>query len=108
MVGTWRVRVGLVAVAVGALLGAAEVPASAWPLPLTSEDTNYLNAVRGNFPGDDDQLLIAGKQACQRLYSGQGRQAVIDSLAAEYGAGPGQAATLVSAARGTYCTQAPG
>jgi hypothetical protein len=59
MVGTWRVRVGVVAVAAGALLGAAEVPASAWPLPLTSEDTSYLNAVRGNFPGDDDQLLIA-------------------------------------------------
>jgi hypothetical protein len=25
---------------------------------LTSDDTNYLNAVRCNFPGDDDQLLI--------------------------------------------------
>lgn len=108
MVGTWRVRVGVVAVAVGALLGATGVPASAWPLPLTSEDTNFLNAVRGNFPGDDDQLLIAGKQACQRLYSGQGRQAVIDGLAAEYGATSGAAGALVSAARGTYCTQAPG
>jgi hypothetical protein len=108
MVGTWRVRIGVVAVAAGALLGAAAVPASAWPLPLTSEDNNYLGAMRGNFPGDDDQLLIAGKQACQRLYSGQGRQAVIDGLAAEYGASPGAAGTLVSAARSTYCTQAPG
>jgi hypothetical protein len=90
------------------MLGAAASPAAAWPLPLTSEDTNYLNAVRGNFPGDDDQLLLAGKQACRLLYTGQPASAVIATTAAQYGAGPDQAATLVNAARGTYCTQAPG
>jgi hypothetical protein len=63
MVGTWQVRV--VAVAAAALLGAAGVPASAWPLPLTSDEVNYLNSVRGGFPGDDDQLLLAGKQMCR-------------------------------------------
>ena len=59
-------------------------------------------------PGDDDQLLLAGKQACRLLYTGQPASAVIASTAAQYGAGPDQAATLVNAARGTYCTQAPG
>jgi hypothetical protein len=94
--------------AAATMLGAAAAPASAWPLPLTAEDVNYLNAVRGNFPGDDDQLLLAGKQACRLLYTGQGTQAVIDATAGQYGASPGQAAALVSAARGTMCTQAPG
>lgn len=90
------------------MLGAAVSPAAAWPLPLTSDDTNYLNAVRGNFPGDDDQLLLAGKQACRLLYTGQPTSAVINSTAAQYGASPDQAATVVNAARGTMCTEAPG
>lgn len=102
------VRVVAAALAVGTMLGAAAAPASAWPLPLSSDEVNYLNAVRGNFPGDDDQLLLAGKQACRLLYTGQGAQAAIDSTAGQYGASPGQAAALVSAARGTMCTQAPG
>jgi hypothetical protein len=54
-----RVRVVAAALAAGAMLVPTAAPAAAWPLPLTSEDTNYLNAVRGNFPGDDDQLLLA-------------------------------------------------
>lgn len=94
--------------AAGAMLGAATAPASAWPIPLTSVEVNYLNGVRGNFPGDDDQLLLAGKQACRLLYTGQPRQAVVDSVAGQYGASPDQAAQLVNAARGTMCTQAPG
>ena len=102
------VRMVAAALAAGAMFGAAAAPASAWPLPLSSDDVNYLNAVRGNFPGDDDQLLLAGKQACRLLYTGQSAQAVIDSTAGQYGASPDQAAGLVSAARGTMCTQAPG
>ncbi len=98
------------ALAAAAMLGATATagPVSAWPLPLSLDEVNYLNAVRGNFPGDDDQLLLAGKQACRLLYTGQGAQAVIDSTAGQYGASQGQAAGLVSAARGTMCTQAPG
>ena len=95
--------------AAATMLGAAAAPASAWPLPLTPEDVRYLNAVRGNFPvGDDDGLLMAGKQACRLLYTGQTSQAVIDATASQYGASPDQAAGLVSAARGTMCTQAQG
>lgn len=106
--GRRTVRVIATALAAGAMLGAAVSPAAAWPLPLTSDDTNYLNAVRGNFPGNDDQLLLAGKQACRLLYTGQPASAVIATTAAQYGAGTDQAATLVNAARGTMCTQAPG
>jgi hypothetical protein len=51
---------------------------------------------------------LAGKQACRLLYSGQSAQVVVDATAAQYGASPGQAAGLVSAARGTMCTAAPG
>jgi len=106
--GRRTVRVIATALAAGAMLWAAVSPAAAWPLPLTSEDTNYLNAVRGNFPGDDDQLMLAGKQACRLLYTGQPASAVIGSTAAQYGASPDQAATLVNAARSNWCTQAPG
>lgn len=92
----------------GGLLGLAAAPAAAWPIPLTADDTNFLNAIRGNFPGGDDQLLLAGRQACRLLYTGQGAQATIDATAATYDASPQQAAGLVNAARGTLCTQAPG
>lgn len=102
------VRVIAAALAAGAVLVATAASAAAWPLPLTAEDTSYLNAVRGNFPGDDDQLLLAGKQACRQLYGGQPASAVIGTTAAQYGASADQAAGLVSAARSTMCTQAPG
>jgi hypothetical protein len=37
------------------LIGAA----AAWPVPLTADDTNFLNAARrSGFPGGDDQLLL--------------------------------------------------
>lgn len=96
------------AMVAGALLGAATGPAAAWPIPLSADEINFLNGVRGNFPGNDDQLLLAGKQACRLLYTGQSAQAVIDATAGQYGASPAQAASLVGAARGTMCTQAPG
>lgn len=96
------------AVAAGAPLGAAAAPASAWPIPLTSEDNNYLGAVRGSWPADDDTLLMAGRGACRLLYTGSGTQAAIDGTASLYGATPDQAAVVVRAARGNFCTQAPG
>jgi hypothetical protein len=102
-------RVIAAAVTTGALLGAATVPAVAYPLPLTAEDTNYLNAARGSgFPGDDDQLLIVGRQMCRMLFTGQPASAVIGAMSADYGASPDQAAAVLRAARGTYCTSAPG
>lgn len=89
-----------------AVFGAA--PAGAWPLPLTADDTKFLNAARGNFPGDDDQLLLVGRQMCRMLYTGQPASAVIASMAQQYAATPDQAARTLSAARGSLCTQAPG
>jgi hypothetical protein len=106
--GRRTVPVIATALAAGALLGAAAAPAAAWPITLTQEDTNYLNQVRGVFPGDDDQLLLVGRQICRGLMTGQGTQGAIDSAAAQYGATPDQAATAVRAAHGTYCTSAPG
>lgn len=104
------VRAAAIALGVAALVGATAAPASAWPIPLTGEDTRFLNATRGHFPAadDDDTLLTAGRHACNLLYSRQGRQATIDQIAGEFGADPGQAANLVNAARKSYCTQAPG
>ncbi|KWX60696.1 DUF732 domain-containing protein [Mycobacterium sp. NAZ190054] len=97
-----------VVLAAAVMSAAAAAPAAAWPIPLTADQVNYLNSVRGNFPGNDDQLLLAGKQACRLLYTGQPAQAVIDTIAGQYGATRDQAAGLTSAARGTMCTQAPG
>lgn len=105
---TLRLRLFGAAVASGCLLIAAAAPAAAWPLPLTSDQTQFLDAVRGNFPGDDDQLLLVGLQMCRGLYTGQPSAAVIDSTAGQHGASPDQAATVMRAARGTLCTQAPG
>src|ERR1700754_1889788 len=104
----WSVRVVATTLAAGALLGATAAPASAWPITLTQEDTNYLDQGRGVFPGDDDQLLLVGRQICRGLMTGQGTQAMVDSMAAQYGASPDQAATAVRAAHGTYCTSASG
>jgi len=106
-----RTRLGQIVAAAavtGGLLGLVAAPAGAWPIPLTADDINFLNATRGNFPGNDDQLLLAGKQACRMLYTGQGSQPTIDATAAQYGASPDQAAGLIGAARSTMCTQAPG
>ena len=102
------VRIGAAALVAGALLGGAVAPAGAWPIPLTDQDTKFLNATRGNFPGDDDQLLLVGRQMCRMLYTGSHNQEVIDTMAGQYGASPEQAAIVLRAARSTYCTQAPG
>jgi hypothetical protein len=93
--------------AAGALLSGTAATASAWPIPLTSEDNNYLGAVRGVWPADDDTLLMAGRGACRVLYTGGGTQAAIDQVVGQFGATPDQAAVVVSAGRGNFCTQAP-
>jgi hypothetical protein len=102
--------IGLIAAAVTAatLLGAPAGPAEAYPIALTADDVNFLNGARGNFPGDDDQLLIVGRQMCRLLYTGQSASSVIDTVAAEYAANPDQAAVVLGAARRTLCTRAPG
>ena len=105
---SWTTGSMVTVAAAGVLLGATAPAASAWPLPLSSDDQNFLSSARGTFPGDDDQLLIVGRQMCRMLYTGQPAQAVIDTTAAQYGATPGQAAGVLHAARGTSCTQAPG
>ena len=76
--------------------------------PVDLGGRTYLNSVRGSWPADDDTLLMAGRGACRLLYTGSGTQGAIDGTAAQYGASPDQAAVVVRAARGTYCTQAPG
>ncbi len=93
---------------VGAVLGATAPQAAAWPIPLTAQDTNYLKATRGVFPGDDDQLLLVGREMCRLLYTGTPAQAVIDQMAGQYAATPDQASVALRAARRAYCTQAPG
>lgn len=92
----------------GAVLGATAPQAAAWPIPLTAQDTNYLKATRGVFPGDDDQLLLVGREMCRLLYTGTPAQAVIDQMAGQYAATPDQASVALRAARRAYCTQAPG
>jgi hypothetical protein len=107
-VGKQSVRLIGAALAAGALLSATAATASAWPIPLTSEDNNYLGAVRGAWPTDDDTLLMAGRFACQQLYTGAHSQGAIDAVVAQYGATPDQAGVVLRAARGNFCTQAPG
>jgi Protein of unknown function (DUF732) len=97
------------ALAIGALLGAAAAPAAASPSQPTPEEMNFLNVVRGNFPGDDAQLVQAGEQVCVMLaYTGQPASAVSGQIAARYGASPDQAANLVSAAHRIICPYLPG
>ncbi|MBU9764028.1 DUF732 domain-containing protein [Mycobacterium sp. TNTM28] len=96
------------ALVLGTLFGATAPQAAAWPVPLTAEDNSYLNATRGVFPGDDDQLLSVGRQMCRLLYTGTPAQAVIDQMAGQYAATPDQARVALQAARRAYCTQAPG
>ena len=104
----WSKRLAASAAAATALMGASAGTACAWPIPLTGEDTRFLNMTRGTFPGDDDQLLMAGRQVCNMLYNGRGVNGATDQLVADYGTGPSEAGVMVRAARSTYCTQAPG
>ncbi|WP_066903514.1 DUF732 domain-containing protein [Mycolicibacterium houstonense] len=96
------------ALLLGAVLGVSAPEAAAWPIPLTAQDTAYLKATRGVFPGDDDQLLLVGREMCRLLYTGTPAQAVIDQMAGQYAATPEQTAVALRAARRAYCTQAPG
>jgi hypothetical protein len=105
---SWSRRFISASLATGAMLAAAAAPAEAWPIPLTPDQIQFLNAARGNFPGDDDQLLLVGEQMCHLLYSGQSSASVIDTTAGQYGASPDQTAVVMRAARRTLCTQAPG
>ncbi|CDO27705.1 DUF732 domain-containing protein [Mycolicibacterium porcinum] len=108
--GRWRTAVApiVAALLLGTALGATAPQAAAWPMPLTAEDTTYLKATRGVFPGDDDQLLLVGREMCRLLYTGTPAQAVIDQMAGQYAATPDQTAVALRAARRAYCTQAPG
>ena len=103
------IRTLVVTVGAGAVLSAAAGTASAWPIPITGQQQSFINQARGaGFPGDNDQVLTAGLQACRLLYTGQGTQGAAATLAGQYGTSPEQAAALVSAAHGIMCTQAPG
>jgi Protein of unknown function (DUF732) len=100
------VRIVGTALAVGMLFGAAAAPAAATPEHPTPEETNFVNVVRGKFPGDDAQLIRAGEQVCTMLaYTGHPHSA---ELAAAYGASPDQVATLVNAAHDIICPYLPG
>ena len=103
------VRILAATVGAGALVSVTTGIASAWPIPVTGEQQNFINqAHQAGFPGDDDQVLMAGEQACRLLYTRQGTQAATDAIAGQYGAAPDQAAALVRSAHGILCTQAPG
>lgn len=97
------------AVGAGALLSAGAGTAAAWPIPVTPEEQRVID--RGHavgWPGDDDGVLMAARQACQALMTGQGTQGATDSLVGMYGADPGVARQLVNIAHGTLCTSARG
>lgn len=97
------------ALATASALTVGTAPASAWPIPFTAEQQRFIEQSRAaGFPGNDDAIMTAGLQACRVLYAGQGQNAALAAVTAPYGASPAQAAALVSAARGTMCTQAPG
>lgn len=93
----------------GVLLSASGGTAGAWPIPITPEEQGVIN--RGHaagWPGDDDAVLMAARQACQALMTGQGTQGATDSLVGMYGADRGVARQLVNIAHGTLCTSARG
>jgi Protein of unknown function (DUF732) len=100
------VRIIATGMAVAALFGAAAAPAAGSPEHPTPEETNFVNAVRGKFPGDDAALIRAGEQVCTMLaYTGQPHST---ELAAAYRASPDQVATLVNAAHDIICPYLPG
>jgi hypothetical protein len=70
---------------------------------------NFLNVVRGTFPGDDRQLVEAGEQVCMMLaYRMAPPSDLPGHLAAAKGASPEQAANLVTAAHDIICPYVPG
>jgi Protein of unknown function (DUF732) len=103
------IRVAAATLGAGALVGFAAGTASAWPTPITPEQQRYITQARAaGFPGDDDAVLQAGLQACRALYTGQGVQGAIGTVAGQAGVNPDQAGVAVRLARGSLCTQAPG
>jgi hypothetical protein len=103
------VRVIGTALAVGALLGVAAAPAAASPTHPTPEEITFLNVVRGNFPGDDHQLVTVGEQVCTMLAYRMVPPSDLPGLIAnQYGASPEQAAGLVRAAHDIICPYLPG
>ncbi len=103
------IRVAAATLVAGALVAAAAGTASAWPTPITPEQQRYITQARAaGFPGDDDAVLQAGMQACRALYTRQGVQGAIGTVAGQAGVNPDQAGVAVRLARGSLCTQAPG
>lgn len=97
------------AVGAGALLGVGAGTAGAWPIPITPEEQGVITrGHQAGFPGDDDQVLMAARQACQALMTGKGTQGATDLLAGMYHTDPGVALNLVGIAHGTLCTSARG
>lgn len=93
------IRLGVVALAAGAVAVSSAGVAGAWPTTVTPEMQQYIDNARGaGATGDDDTLLSQGYLACRLLYTGQG------VAAAEAATSP----AVVGAARGMLCTQAPG
>ncbi|WP_236734960.1 DUF732 domain-containing protein [Mycolicibacterium peregrinum] len=108
LMSSWGTRLVASAAAAGALLGVGAGTAAAWPTPLTSDQIRYVNSARASFPTDDDTLMLVGSQMCRGLYTGKHAPDVIGEASASYGISPEQAAGVLSAARGSLCTQAPG
>lgn len=103
------IRVAAATLGAGALVVAAAGPASAWPTPITPDQQRYITQARAaGFPGDDDAVLQAGLQACRALYTGQGEQGAIGTVAGQAGVTPDQAGVAVRLAPGKLCTRPPG
>lgn len=92
----------------GGMAVAAAAPAVAHPDNPTPEEVNFLNVVRGTFPGDDRQLVETGEQVCTLLaWAGMPEPAVSDLLVSQRGATPEQASNLVRVAHDIVCPYIP-
>jgi hypothetical protein len=77
--------------------------------PVDHAFATYLGRLAANVKdGSGRGTKLAGRQMCRMLYTGQPSSAVIDTMAAQHAASPDQSASVLRAARGTLCTQAPG
>lgn len=105
----FAVRVLAAAVGAGVLLGVGAGTAAAWPIPKTPEEQGVVDrGHQAGFPGDDDQVLMAARQACQALMTGKGTAGATDMLAGMYHTDPATARNLVGIAHSTLCTSARG
>lgn len=92
------VRIGVVAIAAGAVAVSAAGVSGAWPTTVTPEMQRYIDNARGaGATGDDDALLTQGYLACHVLYTGQGWRLRRRPPARQW-----------SARRAARCAQAPG